>query len=349
MRAILEEFRSGLLGGSPLAAAVTAAVAALWIALVPVALTPALVRGADERLLMIASWDEYGLLTARALHMADRPRRPDEVILLGTSVLLEGVSSPADLAEDLETGLGRPVPVYSLSASGQTPIDYVAMLDAVGPTRGLVVLTPAFAYPPDEYPERIAAPRFGFRSAWMDATLRELGATPTPPSGVFAFDNLAFFVNRFPYAMRNALLGPPMYLPHAHIGHEKFHGADPAQLLDRMLALYRRLDKNFEVNARIFEDIVAHVRADGGAVVFVAGTVNPDYRAAVSTPEVVEFDRRLASFAERLGVPCLDVQPEADLHPDDFNDVVHLDRMDAMQRYTAALSRALAPILAERR
>src|SRR5690348_13625684 len=126
MRPVFLAFRAGIFGASPLAAVVTAAVAALWIALVPFALTPAVVRGADERLLMIASWDEYGLLTARAMQMADRPRRPDEVILLGTSVLLEGVSSPADLASDLESALGRDIPVYSLSASGQAPIDYVA-------------------------------------------------------------------------------------------------------------------------------------------------------------------------------------------------------------------------------
>ncbi|MBA2320243.1 MAG: hypothetical protein H0V89_03720, partial [Deltaproteobacteria bacterium] len=288
-------------------------------------------------------------LTARAMQMGERPRRADEVILLGTSVLLEGVSRPSDLARDLGAALAREIPVYSLSASGQTPIDYVATLDAVAPTRGMVVLTPSFVYSPAEYPDRISAPRYGFRSARMDETLRTLGAEPEEPSGVYAIDNLPFFVNRFPYILRNAVFGPPAYLPHVHLGHEPFHGAEPERIVAAMMQLYALLDANFAINARIFEDIVRRVRADGGEVVFVAGTVNPDYRETIDTPEMREYQVRFAAFCARLAVPCLDVQPDADLRPEDFNDVVHLDEMAAMERYTAALALALAPLLAERR
>jgi hypothetical protein len=91
------------------------------------------------------------------------------------------------------------------------------------------------------------------------------------------------------------------------------------------------------------------VSADGGQVVFVAPTLNPAYRGAIDTPELVAYRQRFVGLAARAGAPYLDVQPDAALSADDFNDVLHLDSPEGMRRYTAALARALAPMLAERR
>jgi hypothetical protein len=334
---------AGLLRPSALTVGVALAAAALTLAVG--------LRSADEALLRSAQLavdptDDYAFLAAAALRL---PPPPGAVVVLGSSALREAITDPAALA----TAAG--VPVAALwTAGGLSHLELLTLVDRLPPDPRRLTLVELsernLSLGATEAQALLDRPRLPLDGPTQDAAAARAGLRPPRREAALALRHPTFFLARLPALTR---LGQP---PPAPIQHQiealaLARPEDEARWARRLAGWWAELPAESARNTMLYADLVAALKAKGGAVLLVAAPRNPSIVAAAAAmpgatggPAAAQAAR--AAAAQAAGAALVDPATGLDLRPEDYADYAHLVRPTARARFTAALgnaARAAAP------
>ena len=315
------------------------AVCGAWLIATALLLTPQRLAALDQDELLLSPHDDPGRVTHQVLRLASRPWPPGgSAILVGPSSMREALSSTEDLAQKLSA----PMAIHDLSGRGLTPIEDVAILDALPDGLwGVVVWTvsPIALSKVDpvlyEHLRRRSGLALGFVSDQRDAELAALGIDVPRRVGIYAWDTRTFLLQRLALPLRTT---DPVYRRH-----RTRRSTDPAanrrEVSMKLRSLGRALPVGLDLIDRALDRLA--VRSRSVAFVLLEQTQDRDQvEGLVGHRALARYQRGIdALVAERTDT--IHVDPNDGLVSDDFADLVHLYTDRGRRRFTADLAQAI--------
>ncbi|HEY4117112.1 MAG TPA: hypothetical protein VGM56_04630 [Byssovorax sp.] len=340
----LSAFASGLLAPSLASIVGAAAFALAELACACACVTPRRLAEVEPRWLMKDGLDEYARVSLEAFRMAAEAPAPLGVVYLGSSMarraLLDG-DDPAPIEADLARLVGERVRFHSLETPGQTLLEARSLAALIPRSFDGVVTIVVHEDHDDERNAAVAGAK-SFRDL---ARLAVDTPGVTPPTGVHFLDHLDWYAAR-----RGALarLGP---VPEWPRGGPPTAGGRPIGLR-RWREIERRAEANpsplLDKHELALETLVESARGDGRVVVLLESPANPRY-AAFKAHLATGYRSRMQALAKRTGALYWDLNPVADLVPEEFDDQVHLGAYAARLRFQTLYVNRLAAQLVKMR
>jgi len=322
-------------------------------------LSPRVLVGEGYVRFMDGARDDYPYLTGRVLELAGGVSAPPAaVVVLGGSSLGAALASEAALGAAVADASGVPCRAYDLCAGSLTTWEMAAAADRVGAATDAVFVLGLTLSTLSDGPRRSAmgrrsleqlvrAPRLGFASRAFDEEARRAGLEPPPRTGLYAVDNLAFFVARRAAVERSFLEGPvahdrDRYLGRRPVGEDYWNDAGDAY---RILGAHHA--EHAEAQLGVVARLVERARSTGDAVALVLPPVSPRLRRRAATVARLDAHReRVRRFAAEHGHALVDLERGCGLLESDFLDAGHLRLASARERTTRALAEGLAEVVA---
>lgn len=288
--------------------------------------------------------DAEGFATREALRTGHRaPLRP-RLIVLGTSTLAQALGPAKVLSAALKDGTGEDWEVVNLATPLQSPTDQFALAETALESQradsppALVALgfgVQRLRWTPEQVMQYVAHPRLGLSSAWADGEIRALGGDPPARTGLYAWDNLPFYLLNGSEAMLRVLLHRPAKRVIDQYATGKPHH-DPrvrATLGAEIRDGAARQGDYFAQIARLAALVAAVPNA---RLVLVEEPLSPDL---IAEQDLAGLRDRLALAAAEAGLPAYwPIVDEAGLGGEDFFDDLHVMHGPPQDRVQAALA-----------
>jgi hypothetical protein len=293
--------------------------------------------------------DDFAFISWRAFRTMEESSQATGVVLLGASSMLHGITSDADVAREIQEQTGRSTPVHDFTAGGLSLWEMASLMDLVGQRfDGVIVLgisAEQLSTPTAEIRSIKQHPKLAFRTPVFDEEVRLAGYAPERRTGNYFIDNSQFFTARIG-SIRYLITGPVDYLRHTD-----WRNADQATWqfqIDRVSSWIREGypaygRANFEVIARL----IARARQHGDVrIALLVTPINPRAVAELDPGANARFLADARAFAASNGVEIWELDGEAALRSQEFEDWTHLGNNDGRARYTRILARHIAELSA---
>jgi hypothetical protein len=343
---------SGLL--QPSAGSIVGAVlvALAELVLCCVVIRPRLIAAHGPHWIEETTEDDFAKLTWKCLRFQRIYTGKPAVVVLGSSTVHRSFTKRFDthaLSAELSEALGTPSEVVLLSANAETYEEGLVVVDQLPPTfRGAVIMMVA-DYKDDERDRRMRQDtrtryeeRIALDSPSRDAVQLAEGRPPRGRVGNYFLDHFLFFAARRSIGTRIFPLSPstrplaPAIRDVARMDvrdHWRYKGTGVrgyAPLVSR----YRGVAEKF-----------VQVLKDRGVVpIFLEAPRNPVLTRG-HEDRYAHYEEAMREFADESGATYWNFNGELDLHPDEFQDRIHLGSTAARRRFEQALLAHVVPVL----
>jgi hypothetical protein len=311
-------------------------------------ITPQAIARMNPGYLVDEGKNDFAFTSWRAFRIVEAGPQPAAVTLLGASSMLQGITSETDVERVIRERTGRSVPVHDLTAGGLSLWDMASLMDLIGDRfDGVIVFgigAELLATPGSELKYLAKHPRLAFGTPVFDEEVRKAGFDPQERTGNYFIDNSQFFTARIG-ALRRLITGPVEYLRHS----EKRRTLDQRTWqfqIDRVSAWIRDgYHANARANFEVLERIIARARERGDVrIALLVTPVNPRALAEFEPGTQERFLADARAFAAEVGVELWQLDDDAALKPEDFDDWCHIGDKEVRARYTRLLAEHVADL-----
>lgn len=331
----------------------TFVVAVLVLCVAAAAITPRWLSSIDVGYLLYEPRDDYMFLTSRTYQIHYGDPQPLGVAILGGSSTMHAITDEDDLSAQLSAGMQQPIPVHNLCVGGVHVYEMCAVLDCLGDRVGGVVVINVSPYlltlQQDSLQSVIDAPRIAIDSDVFDQEVRRTGIAPPRRTGVYLVDHRRFLAPRLWSGLQRLLTGPIDQPQRQRLGVRAAHKRVSWQWVAAVVEPAMSRPDPYRVNLGVLSRMIQRQQQRGPArIVLLETTWAPAVRQALDPRLFQHYDALMAGLASAHNVQYWNLNREAQLARDDFDDLNHINSAAARQRYTRALTDRLKSLLAER-
>ena len=304
-----------------------------------------------ERLMLRIPNDDYVNVSYRIAELKRTPPSTPVVYLFGGSGTMEMIRSQAVLGGAISADTGAAVQVVSLAAHSQSMGETLALIDNLPPGRGLLAigLSPnRLITAPAADVRQLSGSPLALTSPHLAAELAGRTSLTERLPGLLA----GFFDFAASYIGQRLVTRSPDLLPITYVDHYYTDGPVASLSAKRSgsateLARERpQYAANVAYNLSVLAEAVRLGREKGYAVTFFEQPLAPEASGPAWDAYLATYHTDVAGVTRALGVPDIDVQPQAELRSSDFADLFHL--VDSgRDKWTPLLARGLARVLAQ--
>lgn len=289
-----------------------------------------------------------------AMKIAEEPKAPFGIILLGASAMRECISRESELAAMIQQKTQRNLDLHLLSAGALSSVEIISLVDVVGDNfEGLIVVQIG----PFHLSESKVTlghlseqRRLLFSTDIYNKELELIGLNPPARYSNYFFENWRFYAARLNADLVVRVInGPLKYVRHNYL--DKPPTSKP-KISDIMVVLSdeKHLDQYIrnrnEVKARFMRMLQRLPRDKRVDLVIIESPQHPDLKEKLLPPEVAkEHYDFMYKWGQEQHVHYLDISKKVNLQSNEFADYVHLRDEAAQKRYTEILSVELSRIV----
>lgn len=348
----LQQFADGFLKPSRLSALVAAIYVVASLAFVVWFYSVPVLSGPLGRFLAKSGPDADAWATWRVLQLRrDPPDRP-ELLVVGSSMIANGLASEPGLRKAIARDAGRPWSVSILTTPAQSVLEQVALIDAAlgpppGPRHPVVIALELDLLREDATVARTlqleGLGRLGVRSEWADEEVRRLGGVPPPRSRFYPLDNYRFFLMHSDKSLLRLLTGRPASPLIAAYGPTEPlppGERERPKILKELMKPHLARPLVFEVFDRLLLRLRPYPQVH---VVFFGTRISPQFIAATGAgPMEAAAAARARGYAAAHATELWPVFVQARVSPGAYWDDLHIETEPDRARVREAMAQDLA-------